>query len=138
MIERSQVEQFLKLNGVPVTAPDEEIKSVLLRARWGEKDVETALLILRENIHSHETHVDSLRKVFQTDTALKPENITALLGIDVFVSKESIEKRGQKRNRTITFVQCVQMLFLSLTLSGLFVFGAMWYMQIGLFHITMR
>lgn len=138
MLERSQVEQFLKLNGVPVTAPDEAIKSVLLQARWGEKDVETALLILRENINSHQTHVDSLRKVFQTDTALKPENITALLGIDVFVSKDSIEKRGQKRNRSMTLLQGIQMIFLSLVLSGSFIFGAMWYMQIGIFHITMR
>lgn len=138
MLERSQVAQFLKLNGVPVTAPDEEIKSVLLQARWGEKDVETALLILRENINSHQTHVDSLRKVFQTDTALKPENITALLGIDVFVSKDSIEKRGQKRNRSMTLLQGIQMIFLSLVLSGSFIFGAMWYMQIGIFHITMR
>jgi hypothetical protein len=136
MLERSQLEQFLKINGVPVSARDEEIKSVLLQARWGEKDVETALLILRENIHSHETHVDSLQKVFQTDTALKPETITALLGIDMFVSKEQLDARGQKHTRSVTILEVLQIVFISVVLATLFIVGSMWYMQMGIFHIT--
>ena len=64
MIERKHIEQLLKLNGLAPTSHDEEIKSVLLSARYKEDEVDTAILILRENKQSHKTKVDGHTKFF--------------------------------------------------------------------------
>ncbi len=138
MLERAQVERLLKLNGVDVTAADEEIKSVLLSARWGEKDVETALLILKENTQSHETYVDSVHKLFQSEQKLKPETITALLGIDLLVSKESLNFSGKPITRKLSFFQIIQIIFISTLLATLSLTALMWYFEVGFFHITSR
>jgi hypothetical protein len=138
MIDKHHVEELLRLNGVQATAPDEEIKSVLISARWHEKDVETALLVLRENKLSHETHVERLSKVFVSDEGLRPELISSLLGVDVDVSH--LEHRGltHKPRRSVSFVQALQICFFSTILSCLFLVSAMWYFDMGLFHFTMR
>lgn len=138
MLERSHIEQLLRVNGVKESAPDEEIKSVLVSARWHKKDVETALLVLRENTKSHETHVDSLHKVFQTDDRLHPETITALLGIDVFVPKTEIPRRSSNYLAGLSFIQVLQITCTSVFLATVFVLGFMYHLQMGIFHITMR
>lgn len=137
MFERSQLEKLLKVNGVEASAPDDEIKSVLLSARWHKNDVETALLVLRENKISHETHVDSLHKVFRSDDKLRPETISALLGIDVDIPQGSIEaKLGHKRY--ISMGQILQICAVSVCLSLLFVLGSMWFLEMGIFYPTLR
>ncbi len=138
MLERAHIEKLLKMNGVEPTAPDEEIKSVLVSARWHKNDVETALLVLRENTKNHETHVDSLHKVFRSDDYLKPETISALLGIDVDISKDALTG-GKKRGRpSISAGQMMQIGLVSLSVSLIFVLASMWYLQMGIFHITYR
>ncbi len=138
MFERRHVEELLRINGVPLSAPDEEIKSVLISARWHEKDVETAMTVLRENIVSHETHVDRLQKVFRSDEKLRPETISALLGVDLDVPRGSIKTTEQLRKRSLTFGQFVNIAVLSIVLSSVCVVGAMWFEHAGIFHITMR
>ena len=138
MLEREHIEKLLKLNGVSVTAPDEEIKSVLLSARWHKNDVETALLVLRENKISHETHVDSLHKIFSTDEHLQPETISALLGVDVSISNEDLDLRKRYSKNAIAPQQMMQIGVVSLVLSLIFVFASMWYLEMGVFHVTMR
>jgi len=86
MIEKRNIEAFLKVNGIPATAKDEEIRSVLLSARWNNNEVDTALMVLKENTKSNETHVDTLHKVFNSDDRLSSAEITKLLGIDVNLS----------------------------------------------------
>jgi hypothetical protein len=137
MFERRHVEELLRINGVPLTAPDEEIKSVLISARWHEQDVETAMTILRENTTSHKTHVDTLQKMFRTDEKLKPETISALLGVDIDIESGSIRTLAQQRKRSLTPGQGVQIAILSTVLSSACVLGAMWFTHAGLFHITM-
>lgn len=138
MIDRHQVEGLLRLNGVKATAKDEEIKSVLISARWHEKDIETALLVLRENTQSHETHVERLNKVFTSDDKLQPELISSLLGVDVDLSHHEHRGINYKPQRSVTFAQAIQIGFLSTVLSGLCIIGVMWYLDMGLFHFTMR
>jgi hypothetical protein len=138
MLDRAHIEKLLKLNGVEPTAPDEEIKSVLVGARWHKNDVETALMVLRENKDSHETHVDTLHKVFSSDDQLKPQTISALLGIEVTVAKDSLEINRKKMTPTVTFGQMVQIFFVSASASLICILASMWYMQMGIFHITMR
>jgi hypothetical protein len=137
MLERSHVEKLLKLNGVEPTAPDEEIKSVLISARWHKNDVETALLVLRENTQSHESHVDSLHKVFRSDDQLKPETISALLGVDVSVTREALarNKRGYKPQLSIG--QMIQIGLVSFSASVICLLASMWYLKMGVFHATL-
>jgi hypothetical protein len=138
MIDKHHVEELLRLNGVKATAPDEEIKSVLISARWHEQDVETALMVLRENKVSHQTHVERLNKVFTSDDRLQPELISSLLGVDVDLS--TLHKSGinHKPRRTVSLSQAVQIGLISTVLSLSFVIGAMWYLDMGIFHFTMR
>jgi hypothetical protein len=136
MFERAHIEKLLKLNGVEATAPDEEIKSVLLSARWHKNDVETALLVLRENTTSHESHVDSLHKVFRSDDNLRPETISALLGIDAEVEKGTLQRRAMQPR--VSAGQIIQIGLVSLALSLIFILASMWFLQMGFFHPTLR
>lgn len=138
MIDRQHIEEFLKINGVDVSAPDEEIKSILISARWNNDDVETALLVLRENTKSHATHVDSLHKVFQSDDKMSPEAISALLGVDIEVSTDDVTHGRTRKGRSLSMGQALQISLISLALSMGFVFASMWYFEMGIFHITMR
>lgn len=110
MLEKRNIEAFLKVNGIPPTAKDEEIRSVLLSARWNNNEVDTALMVLKENTTSNETHVDTLHKVFNSDDRLSSSEITKLLGIDVSLSDNDVSDINKKhqlsQNSTalITFV----------------------------------
>lgn len=96
MIDKNQVENFLKANGIPPTAKDEEIRSMLLSARWNNNEVDTALMVLKENRKSKATHIDTLHKVFQSDERLSPSEISALLGIDVTITGEDVNDIQEK------------------------------------------
>lgn len=83
MFDRNQLETFLRINGMTPFNKNEEIKSLLLSARWNEDDVDTALMILKQNKLNNETTVDTVHKVFRSSERLTPEEIKSLLGIDV-------------------------------------------------------
>ena len=74
MIDKRSIEAFLRVNGIPPTAQDEEIRSVLLSAKWNENEVDTALVVLKENLTNQETHVDTLHKVFNSELLMLEEN----------------------------------------------------------------
>ena len=99
MLKREQIELLLRINGVSPSSPDEEIRSVLLSASFDDNDINTAIMVLRENITNNTTRVDGLHKVFRTHDTLKPNEILSLLGIDVGVSdlpenrKANLEKK---------------------------------------------
>lgn len=134
MIDKSSVEKYLKANGVSSSAPDEEIKSVLFSAKWHSDDVETALMVLKENTQTHEKRVDSLHKVFRSDERLKPETISSLLGIDVEVPPPRDANHHVKSGlgaREVFYIG-----FFSLLLATIFVFFGMWHLKMGLFYAT--
>ena len=138
MFDRNQIEKLLKLNGIETNAEDDEIKSVLLSARWHEDDVEAALLVLRENSESKETHVDSLHKVFRSDEHLRPETISALLGVEMTVRKDQISYSARRRRGGLAPIQIVKVAIISITLAGFLLLASMWYMEAGWFHYTLR
>jgi hypothetical protein len=138
MLERSQIEKLLRLNGVAISAPEDEIKSVLISARWHETDVETAMLVLRENKKNHETHVDSMHKIFQSDSSLDSGTISSLLGIDVDLFKDSIDNKNHHSFLNQKFGQFFQIVMVSVCISALFLFASMWYLHIGIFHIDLQ
>ena len=133
MFDKKQIESILKVNGIASTAPDEEIRSILLSARFNNDEVQTALMVLRENVKTNKTHVDGLHKVFRTDQALQPAEISQLLGIDVDL-ETPLERQHSSQRYTLFQV------FLLWTASILIATTAvMYYMhaqQMGLFHST--
>ena len=133
MISRPLVERILAVNGIEPSAEDEMIKSVLIEANWHADDVETALTVLRENTATHIERVDSLHKVFRTDDRLKPETITALLGIDVEV-KNPDELRLERTTHQTFFSQALSIGLVSIGLALLVAIGGMWFWEIGIFH----
>jgi len=137
MLHRSHIEKFLQINGIKTTAPDEEIKSVLLSAHWHKDDVEAAVLVLRENLNTHKTHVDSLHKVFRTDDRLRPETISSLLGIEMNVTSADISRDRHSR-ASIGSRQLIIIALSALIGSLLFAMISMWYLEMGIFHQTLR
>ncbi len=137
MIEKKHIETILKANGIPPTAPDEEIRSVLISARWNNNDVDTALMVLKENRDSKATHVDTLHRVFHSDDRLTPSDISSLLGVKVSLKDEEvvdIEVKRRKIERTQTLIAII--LALSIVLLGLTYL--MYVEQAGLFHTTAK
>ncbi len=132
MIEKRNVEAFLKVNGIPPTAKDEEIRSVLLSARWNNNEVDTALMVLKENVKSNETHVDTLHKVFNSDDRLSSAEISKLLGIDVSLSDNDVNlntkhQLSQNSTAVITFI-------LSIIIAVSSIGYLMYKEQAGVFH----
>ena len=70
---------------------------MLLSARWDNNEVDTALMVLKQNTKNQQTHVDTLHKVFQSDDRLTPTEISALLGISVKVDEEEVNNVLKKR-----------------------------------------
>ena len=131
MINRTQIESLLKINGVPKTSPDEEIRSVLLSARYSNDEVDTAIMVLREDTRTNKTRVDGLHKIFRTDQALKPEEISQLLGIQVDLSNlpDRQEKTGTMSGAYFVFIWLLSII---VALDGVLVYMYMY--KIGVFH----
>ena len=133
MIEKAVIERLLTANGVDPSAPDEEIKSVLFSAKWHEADVETALMVLRENSETHAKRVDSLHKVFRTDEKLDSAAISALLGIVVDIPPHSPHKKH--KDTAVSIPDAFVVVFVSVLLSGSIFLLTMWYLKIGIFNV---
>lgn len=134
MINRNHIESILKLNGVKPGSPDDIIRSILMSARYDADEVDTALMVLRENPKTNQTRIDGLHKVFRTDQTLRPDEIAYLLGVDVAINvrldsvpqKEGVSKRHY-----------VALTLLSVTLAFLAVTLYMYFEKMGIFHHSM-
>lgn len=135
MIEKRNVEAFLKVNGIPPTARDEEIRSILLSARWNNNEVDTALMVLKENVVNNETHVDTLHKVFNSDDRLSSAEITKLLGIDVNLSDHNLADINNKYNQTLNHSALIT-LVLSIVIAVSSIGYLMYQEKAGVFHNT--
>ena len=137
MIEKRNVEAFLRVNGIPPTAKDEEIRSVLLSARWNNNEVDTALMVLKENVVNNETHVDTLHKVFNSDDRLSSAEITKLLGIDVNLSEHNFADINSKYKQTLNHSALIT-LILSIVIAVSSIGYLMYEEQAGIFHDTSK
>jgi hypothetical protein len=133
MIKRDQIESVLKINGVQPTSPDEQIRSVLLSARYTKDEVDTAIMVLRENTKTNKTRVDGLHKIFRTNEGLRPDEISQLLGIEVNLS-ERVESYDREGGRDFSQFQNVIIGFLSFTLAILGLVFYMYIYKIGIFY----
>ena len=133
MLEKHNIEAFLKVNGISSSAKDEEIRSVLLSARWNDNEIDTALMVLKENTKTFETRVDTLHKVFNTDDRLSAAEITLLLGIDVTLSPIDVGDINVKRHHVDT-IQTVCALVLSIVIAISSVGYLMFKAKAGVFY----
>jgi len=131
MIKRDQVEAILKVNGVPTSSPDEHIRSVLLSARYSKDEVDTAIMVLRENNKTNQTRVDGLHKVFRTSEALSSEEISQLLGVEVSFDKTEVQV---SRERYATKLQLLTIWLSSFTLATVAILVYMYIYKVGIFH----
>lgn len=133
MIDRNHIERILRLNGLNPTAADEEIRSVLISAKWHKDDVETALTVLRENMTTHKSHVDTLQNVFLSDKRLSPEAIQSLLGITVEASSRELQSFRESR-RHMSLWQAFSIMFYATVLALTFILVIMYVQHFGIFH----
>ncbi len=131
MAARSKIESILKVNGLGSTAPDEEIRSVLLSARFNKDEVDTALMILRENVKTSETRVDGLHKVFRSDRVLQPSEISKLLGVDINLRNDI---PAQNSDRRFSSFELMLLSTVSALLAVVCVLLYMYTQNIGWFH----
>jgi hypothetical protein len=131
MTDRKQIESILRVNGLHALSQDEEIRSVLLSARFADDEVKAALVILRENTKTNETTVDGLHKVFRSDEALKPKEISRLLGITIAVS-DHINHSTKKRS--LSWGEFFLLTVGSFLLTGFFMLFYMYSHDMGVFH----
>lgn len=127
------VEHILKLNGLTPTAPDEEIRSVLVSAKWQDEEVETALTVLREKIDSSFSRVDTLHNVFLSDKKLSPEAISSLLGINMKLSMDQVYE-DRKRKKSVSFLQLMTIIVYATLLAFGSIIVVMYVQNFGIFH----
>ena len=132
MMKREQIESVLKINGVEPTSADEEIRSVLLSARYSKDEVDTAIMVLREDTKTKKTRVDGLHKVFGTNEGLRPDEISQLLGIEVNLNRR-VPDDISELNR-MSALQNVIIWVLSALIAVLGLVFYMYIYKVGIFH----
>ena len=138
MIDRSHIEKLLALNGVSGGASDVDIRTMLKKASWNDEDIEDAIAIYRRG-----SQVDTFMRNHRSgqmlfdDEKLKPEMVSSLLGIEMNVTTADIELRRSK-HKGFGIADAVRLLTVSLIISVLVIFFAMWHFEIGPFHYTSR
>lgn len=134
MIDRQHIERFLHLNGLDQLASDEEIRTLLISARWHKDDVEAALVVLRENAENKTQHIDSIHTRYTAGEKLNPETLSSLFGMDVQLQAFSTEHTNRLRRRYRS--QLVSIAVFSFVSAVLFLVSIMWIMDIGFFMST--
>jgi len=131
MIDRNHIEKILKINGMSPAEPDEMIRSVLLSARYDKDEIDTALMVLREDSETKRIRVEGLHKVFRSNDSLQPKEISELLGIEVNVSHHQ-PVAIEKQRVTLVSVMFVWILSVSFAVVGVILFMHM--NSVGIFH----
>lgn len=129
MVHKEHIENFLRINKIPLTAPDSEIREALIYAKWHEKDVEVALLTLRGNVEE-DPQVTAAHALLRTDAPLKPETLASLLGMDIQLARGMLpvsnESEAESSSGSIFIMVIASMAFAfaaALTLMYIFQIG---------------
>jgi len=122
MITKEQVESLLKINGVSTNANTESIRSVLLSANYHKEEIDTALVVLRQDSEGKKK-VEGLHRVFRTSDTLSPEEINKLLGIEVDASRfvDMTEQKSNYSNLSTIVMLCMVLVFIVVGI-GLYIY----------------
>lgn len=132
MLKKEQIEAILRANGINSSSPDEEIRSILLSARFDKGEVDAALMVLKENTKTNLTRVDGLHKVFRSDMGLSPDEVSSLLGINMEI--EDFTERRLREEKRIAWLQAIITVVIAIILAFSGVLGAMYIYKVGVFH----
>lgn len=134
MIDRSHIEKILQVNGMTSAQPDAVIRSVLLSARYDKDEIDTAIMVLREDADSNKLRVEGLHKVFRSDDSLQPKEISQLLGIQVDASQYISHADTNNRIKMTTFFS---VWICSVVFAAVGVLLFMHVNSVGIFHPSM-
>lgn len=130
MVSREGIINLLEVNGIPQSAPTEQIRSVLLGARYSPEEVDSALAILREDLSDQQIQQDGKHKLLSTET-LAPEEVQRLLGVSVNASS-MVTPRG---SRPLLHLAKVLLFWLSvITITAALLLWYMYEAEIGPFY----
>ncbi len=135
MMDKTQIEKLLKLNGLEPTASDEEVRGVLTSAGWHERDIVAALAVLRGVPAQAAARPESLQKVMHNNNRLDPKAVSSLLGIEMDVKPDDIKVRRQIETKN-NLGQFAHIFVAAIILSSALVLGMMWVFETGMFHPT--
>lgn len=133
MIDRKHVEQYLKLNGFSVDAPESDIRELLKKANWNTEDIDDAISILQstpEELAKRDKRMPT--RLVGTDHKLSPDTLNSLLGMEVTIDRDISEHK--RMLETIYRSQLISIAVLSFFCAFLFLMIGMWYLQVGFFH----
>ncbi|HMO78233.1 MAG TPA: hypothetical protein PKA42_03740 [Candidatus Paceibacterota bacterium] len=133
MFQKSDIETILKINGVSQAAAPEAIRLVLKRASYNEQEIEAALSLLQNNTTNLYNKNTELNKIFRTTEALKPSEISSLLGIEVQVA---CVPGYNSKDRNLSWLQTLVVIFLAIILAVIGIVAAMYIYEVGIFHPT--
>lgn len=130
MLKIEQLHLLLRVNGLSAESTDEEIRSVLISASFNETDIEQALFFLR-NDSVKTSNLEGLNKIFRTSTTLDSAEISKLLGIEVELNDESVQKQKASseslmQDFVVIFLACI------IALSGVLL--VMFIYEVGIFY----
>ena len=129
MINKQQTEQILRLNGIEPDAPPEEIRTVLIRARWHKDDVDAAIAALNRAPDEITVEHNHSQQLTHSDASLAPETLNAVLGVDI----ELTEVRQQRVADQNWFLrkQIISMLLVAVLGAVLFIITIMWQLKLS-------
>ncbi len=131
MIERDKVKILLKIHGIDTSAPGDAIRSVLQNAGYGQEEINQTIITLRDIPDDKLVRASALHKLFHTDLSLKPDEVHALLGIDIEIRKVDVNKQ---KNQSISLYQSVLLVIIAFFLAFSGIAFSMYSSQIGPFH----
>ncbi len=134
MFQKSDIETILKINGVSPKSSQDEIRLVLQRASYSEAEIEAALSLLESNTTTFYEKNTELNKIFRTTEALKPAEISSLLGIEVKIA--GVNSVPSKKVQEMSLLQTLIVVVMAITLAAFGVLGAMYFYEVGVFHPT--
>lgn len=137
MLDKLTIKRILRTNGVKEDAPEEEVRDVLLAARWHEEDVDVAIAILNETYVEEQTADEQKADIIMGDKKLRPETISSLLGLETVVSMKQHHTSNSKfKSNTRQVVLIV--LIGSVLITAVAVIAIMWHLDMGWFHYSMQ
>lgn len=143
MLDKEFIERFLKLNNVPITGADGEIRKALTDARWSQDEVEAALVLLRSPDSA--PGIVGVSKgsagIFRPDFNWSSEQLSALLGVDVIVNPSSLRLSSQKivkRHPFRNFFRAVSMVIIAVIFAAVVGLLAAYTLEAGPFHSSVE
>ncbi len=132
MFEKRDIETILKINGLSISAKEEDIREILKGAKYSSNEVEAALMVLRGEVNPKEIPKDSFHKILRSDESLSPSEINSLLGITVNIDTLEVKREIENTSKLWQlFTSIVLALLLAFSILVLF----MYLHRVGPFHV---